>query len=294
MKKARGKGSGKSRRSEQDTVLNAVLPNCLTHLLSVFVPAYAHLERFTPEEAKTVFRRNIRREADSIFLFRAAPSVVLHLEVQATDRKDFSSRNLLYHALMRLHLPGKDIVQVVVFTGRAAPVHVGHPIMQQGVLDYRYRTVHLAGLNLSDFAHVGDALAYAFAAATLKTEGELDEFLQKFVYLTDFSRQEMVRDSFAVLEELMPAGFFIKFDMAMKQKTAPVSKLWQSIEQEIQETFAKSEKERMEKALKQGEYLNAVKTAEKCLLEGFDVALTAKITGLPLKEVEAIALRLKG
>jgi predicted transposase/invertase (TIGR01784 family) len=272
----------KGKRSEQDNAINQALPRCLPHLLPILFPQFADLAAFSPEEAKTTFRATIRRELDSVFLFHAKSSIVLHVEIQLNDIKHFSERNLLYYSLIKNRFPEKKIIQYVVYTGKRHPNHVGKELPLENGGKYAYKVVHLAALSLQDFQQVNDILTYAFAVATLKSKEDVEAFTVKFAEISNLVSGQDVNDAMIVLESLIPEDIYKTLNDMIKEKTKPTSKLWDYMI-----------KEGMEKGIEQGKVegtrKKAIETAQKCLQKGFSIELIAEITGLSEQEVADIA-----
>jgi hypothetical protein len=93
----------------------------------------------------------------------------------------------------------KKVVQYVVFTGSNPPIHVSQTLVSD-TLTYKLNIVHLPKLSVDKFSAMRDALAYAWCAATIKKEAELDIFTRKFVTLIDRLDGEAMKIALAVVK----------------------------------------------------------------------------------------------
>jgi predicted transposase YdaD len=219
-------------------------------------------------------RGTIRREADALYLYQLPDQkTILHIEIQQQDQQRFSNRNLLYLALLLNQYPDSEALQYVLYTGKKPPAHVGMPLVKSK-LSYDYEVIYLAGIPLEEFSGLRGALAYAFAAGVVKDEGELKEFLDKFVEKTGYHETETFNLALLEVEGLLEKTLIQTLNDMIQLKSPKKSKILGAILRREEEARQEGLKEGMEK----GEKIKANKTAENCLLEGLDVEKTVKIT----------------
>ncbi|GAB4340077.1 MAG: hypothetical protein OHK0038_19450 [Flammeovirgaceae bacterium] len=272
-----------------DYHLNASLKHCLKDLIPVLLPEYQYLQGFTDEELKSTIRKTIRRETDHLHLFHVPKKgLILHIENQHRIDEKLKKRMLLYAALIYDKYPDKELVQFVFHTGKSE-TNIKTNIQLKN-LRYEVPILHLRGIPLEKFLKMNNLLAYAWGAASIKTEKELNLFYEKFVDLQEQSEEEIVSNAYGIVEDLLENHLMDIFEILTRQAMTHKSRILEKLAMEVAAPII--EKNSYEKGIEKGRLEEKLKTAENCLKEGMDIKLVAKLTELPLKRVQELAEKL--
>ncbi|MCS6832335.1 MAG: hypothetical protein NZ521_02070 [Flammeovirgaceae bacterium] len=288
-------------RREQDTALYVAFSHSAIEILRLVYQDIGEIEPLDEQKVNTTLKKTLRRSVDFVLLFTIkGQKKLIHIEFQLTDQSEFYYRNFLYLGLLQWEYKEHEIVQIVIYTGKEAPRFIRPPFRLSKVV-YEYDLIHLPNFSLDRFSQTKDLVAYSLAASTIKNREELDEFVRKFVNLTEVADVESARVAFAAAESLLSDEWIEMFVDMIRKSELPKSSVLASIENEffqkgIKEGMDKGIKEGIEKGIREGirEGIEKGKreTAEKALKKGLDVQLVSEMTDLPLKEVEEIARKL--
>jgi len=128
-----------------------------------------------------------------------------------------------------------------------------------------------------------------------KSMNELESLEDKWLFLLrNLPNLEKVPASLQekVFRKVFKIAELAKFNKAERYAYEDSLKYYRDVKNSLDTAKEEGFVEGKELGLQEGEHKKAVKTAEKCLLEGFSVEITAKITELSVWEVQEIAKNL--
>lgn len=241
------------------------------------------------EELKDKLQTTLEREADFLREITTASGerFILQLEFQTANEADMVYRMQEYHAILR-RKHSLPVRQFVYYLG-TAPLNMNAKLPEQEV----YRGFQLESISNTDYR--------AWLASEVPEEIML-------ALLADFGKETAA----AVLQKVLSKFLQLKQEPVLLEKYIRQMRVLARLRENVKSTFdtqinamgltydvekdalyQKGMAKGMAEGKQEGGYLKALATAEKCLLEGIGTEVTAKLTELPLAEVEKIARRLK-
>jgi len=288
------KKKNEKEQAEKGNVYDKILKENIAEFFLPLIEKELGIHIQKTEELKDKLQTTLEREAD--FLQEIIPKdgtpFILHLEFQTDDEVDMIYRMQEYHAILwkKYRMP---IRQIVFYLGRN-PSKMRSQLEEMEIFrGFELRILYEADYERFLDSQIPEEILFALLAnfGEARTDQAVKKILDKLMQLKiePIALQKYLRQLFMFARLRGNIKDIIHQElnnMAITYDIEQDSFYLQGIEKGI-------EKGR-EEGREEGEFKKAVATAEKCLLEGISVELTAKLTDLPLAEVKKIAQRLKG
>jgi len=288
------KKKNEKEQAEKGNVYDKILKENIAEFFLPLIEKELGIHIQKTEELKDKLQTTLEREAD--FLQEIIPKdgtpFILHLEFQTDDEVDMIYRMQEYHAILWKKYR-KPIRQIVFYLGRN-PSKMRSQLEEMEIFrGFELRILYEADYERFLDSQIPEEILFALLAnfGEARTDQAVRKILDKLMQLKiePIALQKYLRQLFMFARLRGNIKDIIHQElnnMAITYDIEQDSFYLQGIEKGI-------EKGR-EEGREEGEFKKAVATAEKCLLEGISVELTAKLTDLPLAEVKKIAQRLKG
>ncbi len=210
---------------------------------------------------------------------------ILHLEIQNQNHATMPERMLRYLTDLRLQYPGEDIIQYLLYIGRAS-LKMPNGIMTTQ-LSYRYQVIDMHQKNYRDFLlrNTPDAVVMAILCDFDGDEKRdvVHEVLRSLIKMTQGNHQQL-REYIGMLE-ILATNRNLNLDIQQEYEMlhVEIEKL-PSFVMGLEKGIEKG----IEKGMEEGAKKQACRVAGKLLAKGMAVEDVIEITGLTKTEIESL------
>lgn len=245
------------------------------------------LDLTTVELIETEQQRVENRQADLCARVkdRAGKAFILHIEIQNRNQSDMPDRMLRYLSDIRINYPGEEVIQYLLYIGKAVLAMPDN--IHSAQLQYRYNMIDMHDMDYHFFINQNtpDAIIMAVLCDINDRDSKavIHEILTKLQALTQNDSKQL-REYLGMLE-ILSSNRNINLDIQQEFEML-------QIEIEKLPSFVMGEKKGiakgMEKGIAAGERKKALLIAKQLMDMKIEKEKIAQVTGLELGDLDAL------
>ncbi len=243
------------------------------------------------EVLETQFQRIEERRADIVVkVTEAGRTYILHIEIQNNNQSIMPVRMLRYKTDLIFQYPHIDIVQYVIYIGKA-PLSMSSAIISEGI-DYQYHLIDMHTIDCQHFLQHSNPDALVLAILCDFKDQDASDVIHYIIQELKIYHQENeqgFRTSMLALE-ILSTNRDLKEQVQYEEKKM-LSMRWDelpSYDIGLEQGLEKGIEKGIEKGEKKGKIRGKEEVALKMKHKGYAITDIADITGLSIDQITAL------